>query len=101
MRINIVTIFPDFFEAPLATSIPGRASEKGLADYRILNLREFTHDRHQTVDDTFALWKYRKQFLRHPSHPPCLSLPIPPKGIIPQSALPSIPPYFSFRAQEF
>jgi tRNA (guanine37-N1)-methyltransferase len=51
MRINIVTIFPDFFQVPLATSIPGRAREKGLVDYRILNLRDFTTDRHQTVDD--------------------------------------------------
>ncbi len=51
MRINIVTIFPDLFEAPLSTSIPGRAREKGLVEYRVLDLRDFTHDRHQTVDD--------------------------------------------------
>jgi len=51
MKINIVTIFPDLFEVPLSTSIPGRAREKGLVDYRIVNLRDFTHDRHQTVDD--------------------------------------------------
>ena len=51
MRINIVTIFPEFFEAPLSTSIPGRAREKGLVEYRIVDLRDFTHDRHQTVDD--------------------------------------------------
>ena len=52
MRVNIVTIFPEFFETPLSTSIPGRARENGLVEYRVLNLRDFTHDRHQTVDDT-------------------------------------------------
>jgi tRNA (guanine37-N1)-methyltransferase len=51
MKINIVTIFPSLFEVPLSTSIPGRAREKGLVDYRIVNLRDFTSDRHQTVDD--------------------------------------------------
>lgn len=51
MRINIVTIFPEFFETPLSISIPGRAREKGLVEYRFVNLREFTSDRHQTVDD--------------------------------------------------
>ena len=51
MRINVVTIFPDFFELPLATSIPGRAREKGLVGYRIVNLRDHAHDRHKTVDD--------------------------------------------------
>jgi len=51
MRINIITIFPDLFDVPLSTSIPGRARERGLVDYRVVNLRDFTHDRHQTVDD--------------------------------------------------
>ncbi len=51
LKINIVTIFPDLFEAPLSTSIPGRAGERGLVEYRIINLRDFTSDRHQTVDD--------------------------------------------------
>jgi tRNA (guanine37-N1)-methyltransferase len=51
MKINIVTIFPGLFEIPLSTSIPGRAREKGLVEYRVLNLRDFTRDRHQTVDD--------------------------------------------------
>ncbi len=51
MQINVVTIFPDFFAAPLATSIPGRVREKGIATYRIVDLRDYTHDRHQTVDD--------------------------------------------------
>jgi len=51
VRINIVTIFPSFFETPLATSIPGRAREAGLVEYRVVDLRDYTHDRHRTVDD--------------------------------------------------
>jgi tRNA (guanine37-N1)-methyltransferase len=51
MRINIVTLFPDLFDTPLRTSIPGRARDKGLVEYRVVNLRDFTTDRHQTVDD--------------------------------------------------
>jgi tRNA (guanine37-N1)-methyltransferase len=51
MRINIVTIFPAFFEAPLGLSIPGRARAAGLVEYRVVDLREYTHDRHRTVDD--------------------------------------------------
>ena len=51
MRINIVTIFPDFFTGPLSLSIPGRAAEAGLVEYRIIDLRDYTHDRHRTVDD--------------------------------------------------
>lgn len=51
MKINVITIFPELFEAPLATSIPGRARDRGLVEYRVVNLRDFTHDRHQTVDD--------------------------------------------------
>ena len=51
MRINIVTIFPDFFTGPLSCSIPKRAREAGLVEYRIVDLRDHTHDRHRTVDD--------------------------------------------------
>ena len=51
MRINVVTIFPEFFAAPLAISIPARAAAAGQVEYRILDLRDFTHDRHRTVDD--------------------------------------------------
>jgi len=52
MKINIVTIFPEFFRTPLSISIPGRVREKGLAEYALLDLRDYTHDRHRTVDDT-------------------------------------------------
>jgi tRNA (guanine37-N1)-methyltransferase len=51
MRINIVTIFPSYFGAPLSLSIPGRAAAAGLVEYRVVDLREFTRDRHRTVDD--------------------------------------------------
>ncbi|HLU25511.1 MAG TPA: tRNA (guanosine(37)-N1)-methyltransferase TrmD [Longimicrobiales bacterium] len=51
LRINIVTIFPEFFERPLSLSIPGRAAAAGLVEYRIVDLRDYTHDRHRTVDD--------------------------------------------------
>lgn len=51
MKINIVTIFPGFFETPLSLSIPGRAAGAGLVQYRVVDLRSYTHDRHRTVDD--------------------------------------------------
>jgi tRNA (guanine37-N1)-methyltransferase len=51
MRINIVTLFPDFFNRPLGVSIPGRAGKAGLVEYYLIDLRSYTHDRHQTVDD--------------------------------------------------
>ena len=51
VRINVVTIFPEFFEVPLGTSIPARAAGGGLVEYRVVDLRDFTHDRHRTVDD--------------------------------------------------
>jgi tRNA (guanine37-N1)-methyltransferase len=51
MRINIVTLFPRYFEAPLSLSIPGRATAAGLVEYRVVDLRDHAHDRHRTVDD--------------------------------------------------
>lgn len=51
MKINIVTIFPRWFDEPLGTSIPGRARAAGLVDLTVVDLREYTHDRHRTVDD--------------------------------------------------
>jgi len=51
VKINVVTIFPEFFQVPLGTSIPGRAAAAGLVEYRVVDLRDFTHDRHRTVDD--------------------------------------------------
>jgi tRNA (guanine37-N1)-methyltransferase len=51
MRINIVTLFPGFFDGPLGLSIPKRAAEMGLVQYRVVDLRDYTHDRYKTVDD--------------------------------------------------
>ncbi len=51
LDIAVVTLFPEFFVAPLATSILGRAAGKGLVRYRVVDLRAHTHDRHQTADD--------------------------------------------------
>ena len=51
LTINTVTIFPDFFREPLATSITGRAERAGLVRYNVVDLRNFTHDRRHTVDD--------------------------------------------------
>lgn len=51
LRINIVTIFPEFFRDPLGLSIPSRAAAAGSVEYRVVDLRDYTHDRHRTVDD--------------------------------------------------
>jgi tRNA (guanine37-N1)-methyltransferase len=51
MRFDIVTIFPDFFAGPLDYGIVRRAREAGLAQIGVHDLRQFTHDRHRTVDD--------------------------------------------------
>ena len=51
MRIDIVTIFPEFFDV-LEVSLLGKARSKGLLDVRVHDLRDWTHDRHRTVDDT-------------------------------------------------
>lgn len=51
VRINLVTLFPDYFTQPLALSIPGRAASAGLVEYRVVDLRDYTRDRHRTADD--------------------------------------------------
>ena len=52
LTINVVTLFPEAFEGPLRVSILGRAAERGLVRYRVVQLRDYTHDRHKTVDDS-------------------------------------------------
>ena len=52
MKINVVTIFPDFFAGPLGLSIPARAAAAGSVAFNVVDLRDYTHDRHRTVDDT-------------------------------------------------
>jgi len=51
MRLDVVTIFPEYL-SPLDLSLIGKAREQGLIDLRLHDLRDFTHDRHRTVDDT-------------------------------------------------
>ena len=51
MRLDVVTIFPEYL-SPLDLSLIGRARLEGLIDLEVHDLRDFTHDRHRTVDDT-------------------------------------------------
>lgn len=51
MKINILTLFPEMF-TPLQESMLGRAREKGLLDINLINIRDYTEDKHNRVDDT-------------------------------------------------
>jgi tRNA (guanine37-N1)-methyltransferase len=51
VRIDVLTLFPEMFSGPLDVSIVGRARKAGLLVLSVQNLRQWTHDRHQTVDD--------------------------------------------------
>jgi tRNA (guanine37-N1)-methyltransferase len=51
LRFDIITIFPEFFRSPFDVGIIRRGKEKGLVEIRAHDLREFTSDRHRTVDD--------------------------------------------------
>src|SRR5918994_4401947 len=51
MRIDVVSIFPAYFD-PLHLSLVGKAIDTGLIELGVHDLREWTHDRHRTVDDT-------------------------------------------------
>ena len=51
MTFHVLTIFPEFFKSPFDVGIIRRGKEKGLIEIRVHNLRTFTADRHQTVDD--------------------------------------------------
>jgi tRNA (guanine37-N1)-methyltransferase len=52
MRFDILTLFPQMFSSPFRESILGKAIEKGLIQIRTTNIRDFTSDRHQVVDDS-------------------------------------------------
>ncbi|OAT79514.1 tRNA (guanosine(37)-N1)-methyltransferase TrmD [Desulfotomaculum copahuensis] len=52
MFIDILTLFPEMFTGPLHASMLGRAGEKGLLDINIINIRDFSRNKHHTVDDT-------------------------------------------------
>ena len=51
MKIDVLTLFPEMFAGPLDVSIVQRARKTGLLNLRVHNLRDWTHDRHKTVDD--------------------------------------------------
>ncbi len=51
LTIDVVTLFPEVMAPYLSASIPARAQAAGLVQYRLVQLRDFTHDRHATVDD--------------------------------------------------
>ncbi len=51
MRFDIITIFPELFEGVLGCGIIRRAVQSGLVDIRVVNLRDFTKDKHRSVDD--------------------------------------------------
>lgn len=51
MRIDVLTLFPRMFDGPLGESIIGKAREKGLLDIRVSNFRDYSDNKHQTVDD--------------------------------------------------
>jgi len=52
MKFDILTLFPNMFSSPFQESILGKAVEKGLIQIRTINIRDFTLDKHQVVDDT-------------------------------------------------
>jgi tRNA (guanine37-N1)-methyltransferase len=51
LTIDVVTLFPEVIEPFVAASIPRRAADAGLVAFQVVQLRDFTHDRHRTVDD--------------------------------------------------
>lgn len=51
MQIDVLTLFPEMFDGPLGHSILRRAIDRGLLEVRLTNIRDFTTDRHRTVDD--------------------------------------------------
>ncbi len=52
MRVDVLSIFPDYLSGPLGVSLLGKAVERGLLDVKLHDLRQWTSDRHRTVDDT-------------------------------------------------
>ena len=51
MKFDVLTLFPEMFE-PIKTSIIGKATEKGIIDINLINIRDFSEDKHNKVDDT-------------------------------------------------
>jgi len=51
MHVHVITVFPEFFASPLAVGIPKRARERGVLDVSLVDLRDYTDDRHRSTDD--------------------------------------------------
>ena len=51
MKFDVLTLFPEMFE-PIKQSVIGRAKEKGLIEINLINIRDFSKDKHKKVDDT-------------------------------------------------
>jgi len=51
MKITILTLFPEYFQTPLRSSILHRAQEKNLLDFSVINIRDYAYDSHQITDD--------------------------------------------------
>lgn len=52
MKITVLTLFPEVFLEPLKASLLGKAQTKGLVEFQVLNIRDFSQDKHRTVDDS-------------------------------------------------
>jgi tRNA (guanine37-N1)-methyltransferase len=51
MQFNLLTLFPEYFRSPLGCGLMGKAAERGLVRFSLINPRDYTHDRHGSVDD--------------------------------------------------
>ena len=51
LKIHVLTLFPEFFESPFNVSIIKRALDKGLIQIELINIRDFSRDKHKKVDD--------------------------------------------------
>ena len=58
MKFDVLTLFPEMFEA-LNESIIGKAKEKNLIQINLINIRDFSKDKHKKVDDTPYRWRSR------------------------------------------
>jgi tRNA (guanine37-N1)-methyltransferase len=52
MRVDVLTLFPEMFDGPMSHSMMWKARDRGLLDLRLHNIRDYSTDRHRTVDDT-------------------------------------------------
>ena len=52
MKIDVLTLFPEMFTAVTESSILGRAGEKGIININLINIRDYSRDKHNKADDT-------------------------------------------------